>query len=97
MIRVDTDAVPYTTTDFVAHLKNSYKVGTAKHYPPVWTWEAFRTLGYTGDGCPIAAKVCDQVVSLPVFPKTTDAELEYIAWAVRQTVEDLEKKFVVAP
>jgi dTDP-4-amino-4,6-dideoxygalactose transaminase len=89
VIRVDTDSISFSTADFVAHLKNAYKVGTAKHYPPVWSWEAFRALGYNGEGCPIAEKVCDQVVSLPVFPKTTDEELEYIAWAVKQTVEDL--------
>lgn len=89
VIRVDTDTVSFSTADFVAHLKTAYKVGTAKHYPPVWSWEAFQALGYNGDGCPIAAKVCDQVVSLPVFPRTTDEELEYIAWAVRQTVSDL--------
>jgi len=89
VVRVDTDSVSFSTADFVAHLKNTYKVGTAKHYPPVWSWEAFQALGYNGDGCPIAEKVCDQVVSLPVFPRTTDEELEYIAWAVKQTVEDL--------
>jgi len=89
VIRVDTDSVSFSTADFVAHLKNTYKVGTAKHYPPVWSWEAFQALGYTGEGCPIAEKICDQVVSLPVFPRTTDEELEYIAWGVKQTVEDL--------
>ncbi len=91
VIRVDTDTVPFATANFVAHLKNIYKVGTAKHYPPVWSWEAFQALGYTGDGCPIAAKVCDQVVSLPVFPMTTGEELEYLAWAVKRTVEELSE------
>ncbi|MHB0939858.1 MAG: DegT/DnrJ/EryC1/StrS family aminotransferase [Armatimonadota bacterium] len=89
VVRVDTDVVSFSTADFVAHLKNTYKVGTAKHYPPVWSWEAFQALGYNSEGCPIAEKVCDQVVSLPVFPRTTDEELEYIAWAVKQTVENL--------
>jgi len=91
VVRVDTDAVSFSTADFVAHLKNVYKVGTARHYPPVWNWEAFQALGYNNEGCPIAEKVCEQVVSLPLFPKTTDEELEYIAWAVKQTVEDLQK------
>jgi len=89
VVRLDTERVPFTTADFTAHLKQQYKVGTAKHYPPVWSWDAFRDLGYTGDGCPIAARVCDQVFSTPVFPGTTDEQLEYIAWAMKQTISDL--------
>ena len=89
VIRLDTDKVRFSTPDFVAHLKDRYRVGTARHYPPVWSWEAFQALGYGGDACPVAARVCDQVVSTPVFPKTTEEDLQYIAWAVRQTISDL--------
>ena len=89
VIRLDTDKVGFATPDFVGHLKSAYKVGTAKHYPPVWSWDAFQELGYTGADCPIAAKVCEQVVSTPVFPGTTEDELAYIAWAVKQTIVDL--------
>ena len=87
--RLNTDKVALTTPTFVQHLKDTYKVGTAKHYLPVWSWEAFRDLGYTGEGCPVAAKACEQVVSLPVFPHTTEDDCRYIAWAVKQTISDL--------
>jgi dTDP-4-amino-4,6-dideoxygalactose transaminase len=89
VIRVDTDKVPFTADAFMAHLKQKYKVGTAKHYPAVWTWEALADLGYTAEACPIAAKVCQQVVSLPVFPRTTDEELQYLAWALKAAIADL--------
>ena len=89
VIRIDTDKVKFSTTDFVAHLKSRYKVGTAKHYPAVWSWEAFQTLGYTDEGCPIAAKACDQVISTPVFSRTSESDLEYIAWAIKSTISDL--------
>jgi dTDP-4-amino-4,6-dideoxygalactose transaminase len=89
VIRLDTDKVTFTASQFAKRLKEGYKVGTAKHYPPVWSWEALRTLGHTGEGCPIAAKACEQVVSLPVFPHTTEEDCQYLAWAVKQTVADL--------
>ncbi len=76
-------------SNFVARLKNEYKVATAKHYPAVWGWEAFRSRGYTSEGCPIAEQVCSQVVTLPIFTDSTMEDIEYIAWAVRKTVEDL--------
>ena len=89
VVRVHADRIGSSTGEFMAHLKNRYRVGTAKHYPAVWTWEAFQKLGYTDAGCPIAAKVCDQVFTTPVFPRTSDEELEYVAWAIKQTVVDL--------
>jgi len=89
ILRLNTDRVRCSTARFAAHLKDKYKVGTAKHYPAVWTWEAFQKLGYTGDGCPIAAKACEQVISMPVFPRTTDEDLQYVAWAVKQAILDL--------
>ena len=89
VVRLDTEAVGCSTPEFVAHLKSRYKVGTAKHYPPVWSWEALEELGYTGAGCPIAARVCEEVFSTPVFPGTTEEELQYIAWAIEQSIADL--------
>jgi dTDP-4-amino-4,6-dideoxygalactose transaminase len=86
VVRLDTDAVSFTTPAFVKHLKEKYGVGTAKHYPPVWSWEAFARLGYDGVGCPVAAKACEQVISLPVFPHTTQEDCAYIAWALKQTL-----------
>jgi dTDP-4-amino-4,6-dideoxygalactose transaminase len=91
VVRLNTDRVQFTTGEFVAHLKDRYRVGTAKHYPAVWTWEAFQKLGYSDAGCPIAAKVCDQVFTTPVFPRTTNEELEYVAWAIKQTLADLRR------
>jgi dTDP-4-amino-4,6-dideoxygalactose transaminase len=89
VVRLDTDAVEFSTAEFVARLKEKYKVGTARHYPPVWSWEALQEKGYNGDGCPVAAKSCEQVFSTPVFPGTTDGDLVYVAWAIKQTLVDL--------
>lgn len=77
--------------EFRSHLKNIYKVATAKHYPPVWSWEAFSNLGYTSDGCPIADLAASQAVSLPVFSSSTAEQIEYIAWAVKSAIKDLWK------
>ncbi|MDP6778778.1 MAG: DegT/DnrJ/EryC1/StrS family aminotransferase, partial [Candidatus Latescibacteria bacterium] len=89
VIRLDTDRVGFTTDAFTDQLKDAYKVGTVKHYPPVWSWEAFAELGYTGEGCPEATKACEQVLSTPVFPRTTDEDLEYIAWSIKGSISDL--------
>jgi dTDP-4-amino-4,6-dideoxygalactose transaminase len=92
VVRLDTERVGCSTEAFLAHLKQRYQVGTAKHYPAVWTWEAFQALGYDGAGCPVAEKVCAQVFSTPVFPRTSDEDLAYIAWAMKQSLMDLRRQ-----
>jgi len=89
VMRLDTDKVSFSAADLMKQLREGYRVGTAKHYPPVWSWEAFQRLGYGGEGCPVAAKACEQVVSLPVFPHTSEDDCRYIAWAVKQAISDL--------
>ena len=91
VLRLNTDKVGFSTADLTYRLKEKYKIGTSKHYPAVWTWEAFQRLGYNGDGCPVAAKSCEQLFSTPVFPRTTEAELEYIAWALKNSIAELRE------
>ena len=93
VIRLNTDKIACTREAFTKRLKEEYGVATAMHYPAVWSWEAFATLGYGEEKaqCPLAAKACRQVVSLPIFPRTTEADCEYIAWAVKATVVDLKR------
>jgi perosamine synthetase len=92
VIRLDTDKVSFTRDAFRSLLKEQYGVATVLHYPAVWTWEAFTDLGYSEKSaqCPVAAKACEQVLSLPIFPRTSADDLEYIAWAVKDGLSSLK-------
>jgi dTDP-4-amino-4,6-dideoxygalactose transaminase len=72
-----------------ACLKEKFHVGTAYHYPIVWTWEAFSGLDYESSGCDCAVEASEHAVSLPVFAHSTDDDLQYIADALRSTVSEL--------
>lgn len=89
VVRLNSERVRCATAEFTAHLKSKYKVATAKHYPAVWTWEAFQKLGYNAEGCPLADRICREVFTTPVFPATTEDDLKYIAWAIKQSLRDL--------
>ena len=89
VVRLDTDQTAFGREEFTSHLKDVWGVGTVWHYPPVWSWEIMQELGYTGEGCPEAEKACSQVVSLPVFADTTEDEIAYIAYAIKETVTSL--------
>ena len=41
---------------------------------------------YDKSDCPVTEKMCQSVLTLPIFPKTTDDDMAYIAWAIKQLV-----------
>jgi UDP-2-acetamido-2-deoxy-ribo-hexuluronate aminotransferase len=66
------------------HLK-SKGIPTAVHYPvPLHRQEAFAYLGVKDASCPVSCKVSAEVVSLPMHPFLTDAEVDQVASAVRE-------------
>jgi UDP-2-acetamido-2-deoxy-ribo-hexuluronate aminotransferase len=65
------------------HLKGK-GIPTAVHYPvPLHRQEAFRYLSVSDASCPVSCKVSAEVVSLPMHPFLTDAEVDQVAAAVR--------------
>jgi dTDP-4-amino-4,6-dideoxygalactose transaminase len=88
--RLDTDKTPFDRDSLLDVLTKKYKVGCGNHYPAVWTWGALAELGYSEEAadCPLAAKACRQVFSLPIFPQTTADDCRYIAWAIKQSLAE---------
>ena len=67
----------------VAHL-NRRGVGTAIHYPtPIHLQPVFQKLGFHSGQFPHAERFAKRILSLPLYPELTDAEVEYVAGAVR--------------
>ncbi len=54
-------------------------IQTGVHYPvPVHLQPAYRDLGYTAGDFPVAEALAGEVLSLPLFPEMTDAQLEEV-------------------
>ena len=59
-------------------------VQTAVHYPiPVHLQPAYRDLGYQPGDFPVAEAVGREILSLPVYPEMTDAQVEEVAGIIR--------------
>jgi len=55
------------------------EVGTDLIYPvPLHRQKAFESLGYTAGSLPVAERVCNTCVSLPIFPELTDEQVEQV-------------------
>jgi dTDP-4-amino-4,6-dideoxygalactose transaminase len=77
---------PIRTADPVALAEHLRKrdIGTGRHYPePPHLSEAYRGLGYTAGSFPVTETIAREVLSLPVFPGMTPAQLDAVAAGVR--------------
>ncbi|OGG09735.1 hypothetical protein A2154_00015 [Candidatus Gottesmanbacteria bacterium RBG_16_43_7] len=60
-------------------------IGTAIHYPvPVHLTAAFRYLGYKRGDFPIAERLSEEVLSLPLYPQLTDPEVSEVIKQIRK-------------
>ena len=84
--RLDTGKVSFSRADFLKHLKDEWQVATACHYPAVWSWEAFGNVVYNNADTPNTHTAVEQVMSLPLFPSTTEDDVSYIAYAIKETI-----------
>lgn len=75
-------------TAFMEHLK-THGVGVQIHYPtPMHLQPAFRDLGYASGDFPVAEALCDDVVSLPMFPELREDEVATVIEAVRSFFDE---------
>lgn len=71
-----------------AHLE-SEGIGTAVHYPvPIHLQGAYRSLGYRRGDFPVAEKLAEEIVTLPLFPEMEPEEVS----SVIERVNDFEAR-----
>jgi dTDP-4-amino-4,6-dideoxygalactose transaminase len=62
-------------------------VTTLIHYPiPIHLQEAYRDAGYKAGDFPVAEKVVDEILSLPLFPHMTEAQVKDVAKAIKESL-----------
>lgn len=86
-LRLDETCTNFSRDEFLECLKKDYGVGATVHYPPIWEWKIFRERGYDGSETPVAAKICRELFNPPVFPKTSEEDLDYMAWAIKEAIK----------
>lgn len=62
------------------------------HYVPVYWFPYYQHLGYEKGICPKAEEVYKGIMSIPLYPKMTDQDVEDVIHAVKKVVKNYRKK-----
>jgi len=61
-------------------------IGVNVHYIPVPWHPYYQKLGYTKGQWPVAENAYEQIISLPIFPKMNDQDVDDVIRAVRKVI-----------
>ena len=68
-------------------------IGVNVHYLPVYYQPYYKKLGYTKGICPIAEKIYEEIITLPIHSKMTDEDVMYIIKSIKEVImEDKNEK-----
>jgi perosamine synthetase len=80
-----------TRNDFIQALKK-YGVGASVHFIPLHLHPYYRTrYGFTPDDFPIASSVFERIMSLPIYPRMTETDIEHVIESVRTIVAEYRR------
>ncbi len=71
--------------DFMGKMKDR-NIGCGVHYPPIHLFKLYRGRGFREGMFPVAESVGRRIVTLPLFPKMSEADVERVVAAVREAL-----------
>jgi dTDP-4-amino-4,6-dideoxygalactose transaminase len=79
-----TDAFHMSRDDLMAELRKR-EIGAGVYYPkPMYAYKHTESLGYKTGACPETEKACKEVLSLPVHPRVSDADVATMVAAIKE-------------
>jgi dTDP-4-amino-4,6-dideoxygalactose transaminase len=74
--------------EFMEKMK-ARNIGCGVHYPPIHLFKMYRARGFKEGMFPVAESVGRRIVSLPMFWKMSEADVERVVGAVREVLAEL--------
>lgn len=91
IIRLQLDKLTCTRREFFDALQEE-NVQPQIHYVPVYWFPYYQHLGYEKGLCPNAEKVYKGIMSIPLYPRMTDQDVNDVIHAVRKVVENYKRR-----
>ena len=91
VIQLNIERLKINRQDFIKALK-SENIGTSVHFIPLHLHPFYRDkLGYQRADFPQASAVYERIVSLPIYPRMTEADVRDVIVAVRKLVQEYRR------
>jgi dTDP-4-amino-4,6-dideoxygalactose transaminase len=81
------DQLKISRGEFIAQMK-ARGIGVAVHYPAIHTFQYYRGLGYHDGQFPNTERIGRETVSLPLFPRMKDTDVDRVCEAVAAILKD---------
>lgn len=78
ILKLNLKKIRKTRKEIVDELKQKYNIRVSVHYIPVYYHSYYQNLGYKKGLCPTAEELYENIISLPLFPKMTEKDIEYV-------------------
>lgn len=90
IIRLDLDKLTCTRRQFFDAM-SAENVQCQIHYMPVYWFPYYKKLGYSRNLCPNAEEIYKGIMSIPLYPKMTDQDVEDVIRAVKKVIENYSR------
>ena len=90
IIQLNLNALKCTRREFFDAM-SAENIQCQIHYVPVYWFPYYKHLGYTKGLCPQAERVYQGILSIPLYPKMTDDDVQDVIKAVRKIVNFYKK------
>jgi perosamine synthetase len=78
------DSFSRSKEDFMWDLYTAKRIKAWSHYMPIHLTTAYRKLGHQPGECPVAEKLFERYVSIPIHPRMTDEVVQYVIDSIRE-------------
>ena len=85
IIQLDFEKLSCTRREFFDAM-SAENVQCQVHYVPVYWFPYYKHLGYEKGLCPVAEKIYSGIMSIPLYPKMTDDDVQDVIHAVKKVV-----------
>ncbi len=83
-ILVDSDVVGRGRDAFLETLEGDFGIVAGKHYEPIHLARIYMDRGSREGDCPVAEEISKRNITLPIHPRLSEGNIEYMAEAVRE-------------
>ncbi len=90
IIRLDLEKLKCTRREFFDAM-SAENIQCQVHYIPVYWFPYYQHLGYQRGLCMNAEKLYNEIMSIPLYPKMTDQDVEDVIHAVKKIVENYRR------